>query len=51
MQQKKLSYSNTKNIGIATVNFGKDVFNNLGRALEIASKIGSPAATKNHKAA
>ena len=51
MQQKKLRDSNTKNVGIATINFGKEVFKNLGRALEIASKIGSPAATKNSKAA
>ena len=40
-----------KSVGKATVNFGKKVANNPKRALEIASKIGSAAATKNTRAA
>ena len=36
-----------KSVGIATVNFGKKVANNPVRALEIASKIGSAAASRN----
>ena len=40
-----------KSVGKATVNFGKKVANNLVRALEIASKIGSAAASRNPKAA
>ena len=40
-----------KSVGRATVNFGKKVANNQVRALEIASKIGSAAASKNPKAA
>ena len=39
-----------KNVGKATVNFENKVVNNPVRALEIASKIGSAAATKNPKA-
>ena len=38
-------------IGRATVNFGKRVANNPVRALEIASKIGSAAASRNPRAA
>ena len=34
-------------VGKATVNFGKKVANNPVRALEIASKIGSAAASRN----
>ena len=34
-----------------TVNFGKEIANKPVRRLEIASKIGSAAATKNHGAA
>ena len=40
-----------KSVGKATVNFGKKVANNPVRALEIASKTGSAAATRNPKAA
>ena len=40
-----------KSVGKATVNFGKKVANNAVRALEIASKIGSAAASRNPKAA
>ena len=40
-----------KSVGKATVNIGKKVANNQVRALEIASKIGSAAATRNPKAA
>ena len=40
-----------KSVGRATVNFGKKVANNPVRALEIASKLGSAAATRNPKAA
>ena len=40
-----------KSVGRATVNFGKKVANNPVRALEIASKIGSAAASRNPGAA
>ena len=40
-----------KIVGRATVNFGKKVANNPVRALEIASKIGSAAASRNPRAA
>ena len=40
-----------KSVSKATVNFGKKVANNPVRALEIASKIGSAAASTNPKAA
>ena len=40
-----------KSVGRATVNFGKKVANNAVRALEIASKIGSAAASRNPRAA
>ena len=40
-----------KSVGRATVNFGKKVANNPVRALEIASKIGSSAASRNPRAA
>ena len=40
-----------KSVGRATVNFGKKVANNPVRALEIASKIGSAAESRNPKAA
>ena len=40
-----------KKVGRATVNFGKKVANNPVRALEIASKIGSAAASRNPRAA
>ena len=40
-----------KSFGRATVNFGKKVANNPVRALEIASKIGSAAASRNPRAA
>ena len=40
-----------KSVGKATVNFGTNVANNPVRALEIASKIGSAAASRNPKAA
>ena len=40
-----------KSVGKATVYFGKKVANNPVRALEIASKIGSAAATRNPRAA
>ena len=40
-----------KGVGKATVTFGKKVANNPVRALEIASKIGSAAATKKSRAA
>ena len=39
-----------KIVGRATVNFGKKVANNPVRALEIASKIGSAAASRNPRA-
>ena len=38
-------------VGKATVNFGKKVANNTVRALEIASKIGSAAASRKPRAA
>ena len=38
-------------VGRAAVNFGKKVANNPVRALEIASKIGSAAASRNRRAA
>ena len=41
----------SKNVGKATVNFGKKVANNQVRALEIASYIGSAAASRNPRAA
>ena len=41
----------SKSDGRATVNFGKKVINNPVRALEIASKIGSAAASINLRAA
>ena len=40
-----------KSVGRATVNFGKKVANKPVRALEIASKIGSAAVSRNPKAA
>ena len=40
-----------KSVGKATVNFGKKVASNPERALEIASKIGSAAASRNPRAA
>ena len=40
-----------KSVGRATVNFGKKVSNNPVRALEIARKIGSAAASRNPKSA
>ena len=40
-----------KSVGKATVNFGKKVANNPIRALEIASKIGTAAASRNPTAA
>ena len=40
-----------ESVGRATVNFGKKVANNPVRALEIASKIGSAAASRNPRAA
>ena len=40
-----------KSVGRATVNFGKKVANKPVRALEIASKIGSAAASRNPRAA
>ena len=40
-----------KSVGKAAVNFGKKVANNIVRALEIASKIGSAAASRNPRAA
>ena len=40
-----------KNLGRATVYFGKKVANNPVRALEIASKIGSAATSRNPRAA
>ena len=40
-----------KIVGRATVNFGKKVANNPVRALEIASKIGSAALSRNPRAA
>ena len=40
-----------KKLGKATVNFGKKVANNPVSALEIASKIGSAAASRNPGAA
>ena len=39
-----------KSVGKATVNFGKKFANNPVRALEIASKIGSAAASGNPRA-
>ena len=40
-----------KSVGRATVSFGKKISNNPVRALEIASKIGSAAASRNPRAA
>ena len=40
-----------KSFGKATVNFGKKVANNPVRALEITSKIGSAATSRNPRAA
>ena len=40
-----------KSVGRAIVNFGKKVANNPVRALEIASKIGSAAASRKPRAA
>ena len=40
-----------KNVSKATVNFGKKVADNTVRSLEIASKIGSAAASRNLRAA
>ena len=40
-----------KSVGRATVNFGKKVANNPIRALEIASKIGTAAASRKPRAA
>ena len=40
-----------KSVGRATVNFGKKVANNPIRALEIAGKIGTAAASRNPRAA
>ena len=40
-----------KSVGKATVNFGKKVAKNPVRTLEIASKIGSAAASRNPRAA
>ena len=40
-----------KSLGRATVNFGKKIANNPVTALEIASKIGSGAASRNPRAA
>ena len=40
-----------KSVGKATVNFGTKVANNPVRALDIASKIGSAAASRNPRAA
>ena len=40
-----------KSVGRAPVNFGKKVANNPVRALEIASKIGSAAASRKSRAA
>ena len=40
-----------KSFGRATVNFGKKVANNPVRSLEIASKIGSAAASRKPRAA
>ena len=40
-----------RSVGKATVNFGIKVANNPIREIEIASKIGSAAATKNPRAA
>ena len=40
-----------KSVGRATVNFGKKVANNPVRALKIAIKVGSAAASRNPKAA
>ena len=40
-----------KSVGRATVNFGKKVATNPIRALEIASKIGTAAASRNPRAA
>ena len=40
-----------KSVGRATVNFGKKVANNPVRALEIASKIGSAAVSRNPRTA
>ena len=40
-----------KSVGRATVNFGRKVANNPVRALEIAIKIGSAAASRNPRAA
>ena len=40
-----------KSVGRATVNFGKKVANNRVRAIDIASKVGSAAASRNSRAA
>ena len=40
-----------KSVGKATVSFGKKVANNPVSALEIASKLGSAAASRNPRAA
>ena len=40
-----------KSVGKATVNFGKKIANNPVRALEIASEIGSAAASRNPRVA
>ena len=40
-----------KSVGKATVNFGKKVANKPVRAIEIASKIGSAAASRNPRTA
>ena len=40
-----------KNVGRATVNFGKKVANNPARARGIATKIGSAAASRNPRGA
>ena len=40
-----------KSVGRATVSFGKKVANNPVRALEIASKLGKAAASRNPRAA
>ena len=39
-----------KSVGNATFNFGKKVANNPVRALEIASKVGSAASSRNPRA-
>ena len=40
-----------KSVGKATINFGKKITNNPVRTLEIASKLGSAAASRNQRAA